>query len=72
MIQDIFPLTGFTVSWQIDGLAGRQTVTAPMIALAILLAGQDVTGNPRQSLAPLVLWEGEFKLVPGAKVLASN
>lgn len=73
MIQALFPLSGYTVSWQIDGLSGRQTVRAPLVPLALLIVGQDMSGAPKQALAPMVLYDGEFKLVPvGGKIEASN
>lgn len=72
MIQALYPLSGYVVSWQMDGLSGRQTVKAALVAVALLVVGQDIQGNPKQALIPMVLWEGNFKLVQDGKVEAAN
>lgn len=59
---------GYIVTWEADG--NRAKESAPVIALAVVAVGGSPL-NPQQvgqALAPMVLHDGAFRLVPGGIV----
>lgn len=70
MIQALFIINGYLVTWETDGM--RTTMTAPMVGLALLAVASGLSDTPKQALVPVVLHEGLFTLVPGGKVSPLN